>query len=181
MPVAIVANRTVFWRVVYSFLVVELVSFTAFVVYPVEMTLRATDLPAETFAGWALTMCYSIDRPFNCFPSLHVGNATVGALCTWKVDKLVGTLGLIAAALDGIERRLEPEPLFNGDAYGAEDLPRVPQTLPEAIEAFAASDFLRGAFGDAVIEHLAHFARAEQATFDRTVTDFEKVRYFERI
>ena len=89
--------------------------------------------------------------------------------------------GMIAAALDGIERELDPGPLFRGDAYADASLPRVPESLPEAIREFEGSDFVRQAFGETVQRHLAHFARAEQRAFDVAVTDYEKARYFERI
>ena len=88
--------------------------------------------------------------------------------------------GMIAAALDGIEKGLDPGPAFEGDAYTATDLPRVPKTLPAAIAAFEDSEFNHKVFGDAVVEHLAHFARAEQTAFESSVTDFERERYFER-
>jgi glutamine synthetase len=89
--------------------------------------------------------------------------------------------GLIASALDGIERRLEPEPAFVGDAYAAADLPRVPRSLDEAIDRFGNSGFARKAFGDDVVEHLLHFARTESAAAARAVTDIERARWFERI
>jgi glutamine synthetase len=88
---------------------------------------------------------------------------------------------LIAAGLDGIERRIEPGPAFVGDVYRAAELPRIPHSLPEAIGAFEGSEFARAAFGDEVVDHLLHFARTEQAAFDQVVTDFERRRYFERI
>ena len=88
--------------------------------------------------------------------------------------------GLIAAALDGIERGLDPGPAFEGDAYAAPDLPRVPETLSAAIRVFEKSDFNRQVFGDSVVDHLSHFCRAEQRAFDSSVTDFERARYFER-
>ncbi|MEE3329619.1 MAG: glutamine synthetase family protein [Myxococcota bacterium] len=88
--------------------------------------------------------------------------------------------GLIAAALDGIDRELEPGPAFEGDAYAAADIPRIPQNLDEAIELFGSSEFIRGAFGDDVVEHLLHFARTEAAAAARHVTDFERGRFFER-
>ena len=44
----------------------------------------------------------------------------------------------LAAGLDGIARRIEPPPIFHGDAYAAADLPRVPLSLPEAIAEFEA-------------------------------------------
>jgi glutamine synthetase len=89
--------------------------------------------------------------------------------------------GLIAAALDGIEKQIEPGPLFSGDAYAADSLPRVPETLPEAIAEFESSEFVRESLGEGVQRHLAHFARAEQRAFDMAVTDYERARYFERV
>jgi glutamine synthetase len=88
---------------------------------------------------------------------------------------------LLAAGLDGIARKLEPGPAFRGDLYAAEGLPHVPRTLPEALVTFEASAFARAAFGDAVVDHLAHFARTEQSEIDRRVSDVERARYFERI
>jgi glutamine synthetase len=88
--------------------------------------------------------------------------------------------GLIAAALDGIENRIDPGPLYEGNAYVDKDLPRVPATLGEAAAEFGASDFARKAFGDEVVEHLVHFARTELAAYDRCVTDFERTRFFEQ-
>ena len=89
--------------------------------------------------------------------------------------------GLIAAALDGIERGAEPEPAFEGDAYAAGDLPRVPRSLDEAIERFSGSAFARTAFGEEVVQHLLHFARTEADAAARAVTDFERGRWFERV
>ena len=89
--------------------------------------------------------------------------------------------GMIAAALDGIERQTDPGPLFEGDGYMAAELPRVPHSLRDAIAAFEASGLMREALGERVVEHLVHFARSEQAVFDKAVTDYERARYFERI
>jgi glutamine synthetase len=89
--------------------------------------------------------------------------------------------GLIAAALDGIENETDPGPLFEGDGYADESLPRVPTSLGEAIDAFEQSAFIREAFGETVVAHLLHFARAEQQAHDAAVTDFDRARYLERI
>jgi glutamine synthetase len=88
---------------------------------------------------------------------------------------------LIAAALDGIERKTDPGPAFRGDVYAAEDLAQVPHSLPEATAELAASRFARHAFGDEVVEHLLHYARSEQAYLDARVSDVERERYLERI
>ncbi|MEK6372783.1 MAG: glutamine synthetase family protein [Acidobacteriota bacterium] len=85
----------------------------------------------------------------------------------------------IAAGLDGIENRIEPPPAFEGDVYGAQDLPQVPQSLNEAIHALGESPWARAAFGEDVIDHYLHFFRTEQRKFDSAVTDWERRRYFE--
>ena len=88
---------------------------------------------------------------------------------------------LVAAGLDGVERHLEPEPMVEGDVYGASALPRLPRSLHEAVARFEASAFAREALGEDVVEHYAHFYNSEQAAFERAVTDWERNRYFERI
>ena len=84
----------------------------------------------------------------------------------------------IAAGLDGIERGLEPPACFDGDAYSAADLPRIPTDIVEAAEAFAASELARDAFGPAVHAHLLNTARQEWAAFGNVVTDWERRRGF---
>lgn len=87
---------------------------------------------------------------------------------------------LIAAGLDGIERKLGLEAPFSGDAYQGETLREVPKTLREAIEALRKSEMLRAALGDGVVEHYVHTAEWEQFEYDRRVTDWELKRGFER-
>ena len=88
----------------------------------------------------------------------------------------------IAGGLHGIQDQIEPPEMFKGNAYAATDVPRVPSSLHESIRAFEASEIARKAFGDFVFEHLLNTARQEQSIFDNnTVTDWELVRYFERI
>lgn len=86
----------------------------------------------------------------------------------------------IAAGLYGIENELElPEP-FAGNAYEAPDVPDVPKTLREAIEALDNSAVMRRALGDRVVDHYVHTGRWEQLEYDRRVTDWERIRLFER-
>jgi len=87
----------------------------------------------------------------------------------------------LASGLDGIARKTEPPECFVGDVYAAQNLPRVPYTLAQATDRFAASDFAQRAFGVEVVEHYTHFYRTEAAAFDKAVTDWERKRYFERI
>jgi glutamine synthetase len=88
---------------------------------------------------------------------------------------------LVAAGLAGIEARREPGPAFRGDVYAAAELPQIPRSLAEALAEFEASRLARDAFGDAVVEHLLHFARSESAALESRVSDLERARYFERV
>jgi glutamine synthetase len=88
---------------------------------------------------------------------------------------------LLAAGLDGIEKKMTLEPAFSGDAYDpAKQLREVPKTLREARALLDGSRFLRGVMGDDVIDHYVHTADWEQFEFDRRVTDLELKRGFER-
>ena len=69
---------------------------------------------------------------------------------------------LIAAGLAGIERKLELEAPYVGDAYRGKELREVPKTLRDATELMKTSKMLRAAFGDDVIDHYVHTAEWEQ-------------------
>ena len=86
----------------------------------------------------------------------------------------------IAAGLHGIEHGIEPSPRFDGNAYAADELERVPSSLAEATEAFASSKVAVDAFGADVHEHLLNTARQELAHFNRAVTDWERRRNFDQ-
>ncbi|HEV2281736.1 MAG TPA: glutamine synthetase family protein [bacterium] len=86
----------------------------------------------------------------------------------------------LAAGLWGIERRLEPPEMFEGDAYRAPDLPRIPRTLRDATAALERSEMAREAFGDRAVDHYLHTAHLEQEAYDRAVTTWELARNFER-
>jgi glutamine synthetase len=87
---------------------------------------------------------------------------------------------LIAAGLAGIEAAKEAEPPFTGDAYQAAGDRDIPGTLRAATENLGRSTMLRGAMGDAVVEHYMHAAKWEQFEYDRRITDWELRRGFER-
>jgi glutamine synthetase len=108
--------------------------------------------------------------------SLRVENRVPGG----DVNPYLAVSALIAAGLHGIEHELEPEPAFVGNAYES-DRPRVPATLREAADLLAASDLARECFGADVVEHYLNAARVELAAFDAAVTDWERIRGFERL
>jgi glutamine synthetase len=95
------------------------------------------------------------------------------------VNPYLAFAALIAAGLDGVERKLEPPAKREGNAYES-DAERFPHTLREAIAALEESEFARDALGDDVIDHYLNYARTEQRLFDEVVTCYERERLFER-
>jgi glutamine synthetase len=109
-------------------------------------------------------------------PSKRIELRLAGA----DVNPYLALSAMIAAGLHGIDAGLELEPPFEGNAYES-DKPRVPDTLREARDAFAASEVARSAFGEEVVEHYLNNARIELEAFQSAVTDWERARGFERL
>jgi glutamine synthetase len=109
--------------------------------------------------------------------SFRVESRIPGADC----NPYLAFAATIAGGLHGLENKIDPPPIFEGNAYEATDIERVPTSLHEAVDAFEASAVAREAFGDFAFEHLLNTARQEQLIFDNNVvTDWELIRYFER-
>ncbi|MCG8921791.1 glutamine synthetase family protein [Lentzea sp. CC55] len=96
------------------------------------------------------------------------------------VNPYLAVAALIAAGLHGVEQELELEDEFAGNAY-ASDRPTVPTTLKEAAGLLASSAIARDAFGQDVVDHYLNAAKVELDAFEAAVTDWEKVRGFERL
>lgn len=108
--------------------------------------------------------------------SLRVENRLPGG----DVNPYLALAAMLASGLRGIDQQLDPGPPVDGNAY-VRDLPHVPATLREARDQFAASTVAKEMFGADVVEHYVHAADVELAAFDAAVTDWERVRGFERL
>jgi glutamine synthetase len=89
--------------------------------------------------------------------------------------------GVLGGGLYGIRHELPLEPEFTGNGYEAANIPRIPSGLVEAIELWRNSAIAREVFGDEVHHHILTMASAEWQAFNKTVTDWERRRYFELI
>jgi glutamine synthetase len=91
---------------------------------------------------------------------------------------------LLAAGLDGVEKKLPlPEPLED-DVYTMSDselnehgVARLPRTLEEAIRLAEKSELLEKALGSTVMSNFLANKRLEWQEFSNTVTDYELARY----
>ncbi|MBW4032042.1 MAG: glutamine synthetase [Acidobacteria bacterium] len=131
---------------------------------------------APTAIAWGLDNRTCALRVVGHGQGLRVENRVPGG----DVNQYLAVAALIAGGLYGIENELKLEPIFVGNAYGS-DAPRVPTTLRDAAELFANSAVAQEAFGPAVVEHYLNNARVELKAYDAVVTDWERIRGFERL
>lgn len=96
------------------------------------------------------------------------------------VNQYLAVAALVAGGLHGIDNGLQLDQPCTGNAYsgGAQ---RLPKTLAESAALFEQSEVARAAFGDEVVAHYLNNAHIELAAFNATVTDWERVRGFERL
>jgi len=135
-------------------------------------------------ASWAPTrLAWSHDNRTAGFrvvgqgSSLRIECRIPGADC----NPYLAFAASLASGLRGIRNKIEPPACFTGDVYAAKELPAVPANLETALEHFKSSSFAKEAFGEQVVGHYSHFYRTELDAFQRSVTDWERQRYFERI
>ena len=135
-------------------------------------------------ASWAPTnIAWSYDnrtagfRVVGAGPSLRIECRIPGA----DVNPYLAYAAALASGIEGVESDRDAPEMFSGDVYAAQNLTAVPGTLASAISPFATSDFVGESLSRDVRDHYSHFYSVEVAAFDAAVTDWERVRYFDRI
>jgi glutamine synthetase len=108
--------------------------------------------------------------------STRVESRVPGADC----NPYLAFAATIAAGLAGIAAGADPGPPFEGNAYEATDVARIPHSIVDAIEALESSVVAKDAFGEDVHFHLLNMAKQEWAAFGSVVTDWERRRCFEQ-
>ena len=83
----------------------------------------------------------------------------------------------IAAGLDGIEGKIEPEEMTTGNAYESETAASIPTDLRDAIELARSSEWLRNVIGEDLYEIALQQSERELELFSQQVTPFELNRY----
>ncbi|MGZ5442288.1 MAG: glutamine synthetase family protein [Thermoanaerobaculia bacterium] len=150
--------------------------FAFYAPYPASYKRYVAGSFAPTGIAWSYDNRTAGFRIVGHGSSLRIECRTAGA----DANPYLAFAATLAAGLDGIEKKTEPPAAFEGDVYGAQNLPQVPHSLPEAIAELDKSAFAREALGEDVVEHYLHFFRTEQRKFDAVVTDWERKRYFEQ-
>lgn len=87
---------------------------------------------------------------------------------------------VLAGALHGIEKRIEPGNPVEGDAI-PDDAIRLPVTWANALDAFEGSDLVAGFFGERFRKLFAASKRQEKKKFESIITTLEYETYLRDI
>lgn len=131
---------------------------------------------APTGVAWGVDNRTCALRVVGHGSSLRVENRVPGG----DVNPYLAISAIIAGGLHGIAHELPLPDALTGNAYAA-GVDHLPTTLREAAQLFDQSAIARSAFGDDMVDHYLNQARIEVEAFDGAVTDWERVRGFERL
>jgi glutamine synthetase len=131
---------------------------------------------APTALAWGRDNRTCATRVVGAGPSLRVECRIPGG----DVNPYLAVAALIAAGLHGMDAELPLPPEFTGNAYES-TCARVPTSLREATDLLRGSKVAAAAFGQRVMDHYLNAARVELDAYSSAVTDWERVRGFERM
>jgi membrane-associated phospholipid phosphatase len=100
LPVFVVRQPALMRRFMLATFTVIGLAYVGFLVYPT--VLPRAETVGDSFFARSLEVVYSLDPPYNCFPSLHVAWAFVAALTSYRVHRGVGVVALVWATLIGV-------------------------------------------------------------------------------
>lgn len=132
---------------------------------------------APTGIGWGRDNRTCPVRVVGQGHSLRVEHRVPGG----DANPYLAVAAAVGAGLYGIENSLELPPPHTSNALADPAVPHLPRTLTEALHRWETSELATKVFGESVVAHYAQAARTELAAFERSVTDWERVRGFERL
>jgi hypothetical protein len=101
IPLFVVRCQRLLRRTAVAYAAVIAVSLLFFAVFPVtsaRLRIQTRLLDLRQPSDWAVSVLYSIDPPYNLFPSLHVSIAALAALSAWKAARLYGAIAFACLA-----------------------------------------------------------------------------------
>lgn len=137
---------------------------------------------APTHATWARVSSASLLRlpatPKDAHADIELRSPDAMA------NPYLAIAAVLGSALDGIRNKSEPPAPFDENLVFYDDdelnrlgVPRLPQTIGEALDALSSSDILRETLGTYIFDQLLSVKRAEWAEYRRHVSPWEHMRY----
>ena len=158
-------------------------ALTALVAPTVNSYKRLRVYPTLSGTSWA--PAYLAQGPNNRTAALR----TLHGRFEWRVpdasaNPYLSTAALIAAGLDGVDRKLEPQPECGDDLFELSlaqirerGFALLPQSLGEALDALAADELICTTLGETLTREFLSLKRAEIAEYQHHVSDWELRRY----
>ncbi|MFD1705628.1 glutamine synthetase family protein [Siminovitchia sediminis] len=109
--------------------------------------------------------------------SIRIENRIPGA----DANPYLTLAAFMASALYGIENEIDLPNRTDGDAYVQEGLTPIPLTLDKAIEVLENSEVAHLYFSEEFLNQFIYTRKWESEKFRKTVTEWEKKRYLERV
>jgi glutamine synthetase len=97
------------------------------------------------------------------------------------VNPYLASAAVLASMRDGMTRQTDPGEPSMGNAYDEHHAAELPMTLWDAAAEFDRSEYVATTLGKDVAGHFASVARNEWMQFLRSVSDWDRDRYFETI
>lgn len=101
LPVFIVKERSSFVQVAKSYVIMNFTSVAIFLLMPAKYA-RPEVPTQEEFLWWGTALNYILDKPVNCFPSLHVANAFFASMIAYHYRPRIGIIAWSLSATIGI-------------------------------------------------------------------------------
>jgi membrane-associated phospholipid phosphatase len=110
IPLFVVKCPRLFRRTVLAYGLVIAISLICFKAYPAtSASLRAAGavLDVSSPSNWAVSVLYSLEPPYNLFPSLHLSLALLAAFSAWKAKRLYGVgVAVVAVAVCTVKQHV---------------------------------------------------------------------------
>ena len=139
----------------------------------------------ESLSGTTWAPAYIAHGPNNRTAAVR----TLPGRFEWRVpdasaNPYLATAALLAAGLDGLQRRQEPPPATTADLYTwtlpqlrTHGIDLLPQSLGEALDALEADDVITEALGETLTDEFLRLKRDEALAYARHVSAWELERY----
>ncbi|TVP53517.1 MAG: type III glutamate--ammonia ligase [Halomonadaceae bacterium] len=134
---------------------------------------------------WApVFVCYGNNNRTNMLRIPSQGGRVECRATDIACNPYLGAAMILAAGLEGVRDNIDPGAPHRENMYHYSDqqvrdmgIEMLPQTLGEAVEAFAADPLSRQVFGGAMFDSFVSFKREEWRSYHNHVSDWEIDRY----
>lgn len=93
LPFLFIHQQDFFRLFSLAYITVMCICYLVYLFYPVSID--RPELSVNCFSTWALSIVYGADRPWNCFPSMHVAMSLLASLTILEVHRIRGMLTLL--------------------------------------------------------------------------------------